>query len=50
MNAMIPGYGLQTKHKMSDRLDISGSTMYWKFQTCRHNKKSYIDDLIMTAW
>ena len=33
MTAMQPGYGLQTKRKMSLRTDISGSTMYYNFQT-----------------
>ena len=33
MTVMQPGYGLHTKHKMSTRLDIAGSTMYRNFQT-----------------
>ena len=31
--AMEHGYRLQTKRKMSTRLDISGSTMYCDFQS-----------------
>ena len=48
MTAMQPGYGLQTKHRMRNRLDIQvlPYTVTFKHdQTCRHNKKVYIDDL-----
>ena len=49
MTVMQSGYGLQTKHIMMTRLNISGSTMYCNFQTwldLQAKQKIHIDDLV----
>ena len=53
MTAMPFGYGLQMKHKMSARLEISGS-IYHVLQisdlaTLEDKHKNHIDGLIMTS-
>ena len=46
---MQSGYRLQTKQKIKTRLDISGFTLKLA-ETCGYNRKTHIEDLIMTAW